>query len=264
MNIDQARNSKLSLLMLAAVIAGGLPGTWAAEPPPAAAPAKPPMKSEEASYDVGLMLGSQLQHNGAVPALSLDTVIRGLKDSVGGRVITSAERDAALRFMREAHDALVGRNNAAAVKFMEHNAKQPGIVSMPSGLQYRVIAQGDPHGRSPAATDDVTVRYRATLADGTEVDRSDLHDRPATFRVGSVIKGWREALLAMPPGAKWQLFVPPELAYGSNPPPAVPPGALLVYELELLRIEAAAPLDPAAAKRRPAAGARPAVPSTPP
>jgi FKBP-type peptidyl-prolyl cis-trans isomerase FklB len=211
---------------------------------------------EAGSYDIGLMLGSQLEHNGVVPLVSLDAVIRGLKDAVGGRVITAQERDAALRFMRDARDALAEKNRAAGREFLERNAKQPGVMTMPSGLQYRVLNKGDANAKSPAPTDQVTVRYRASLTDGTEFDRSDTHDRPATFRVNSVFKGWQEAVLAMKPGAKWQLFVPPELGYGANPPPAIPPGALLIYDLELLQVEPAAPMDPASAKRRPADGVK--------
>jgi len=228
-----------------------------------AAPKPPAVTPEVGSYDVGLMLGSQLEHNGLVPTLSLDTLIRGLKDGVGGHAITAEERDAAVRFMREARDALAEKNRTAGREFLERNAKQPGVKTMPSGLQYRVLAEGDARGNSPAPTDQVTVRYRASLADGTEFDRSDAHDRPATFRVNTVFKGWQEAFLGMKPGAKWQLFVPPELGYGVNSPPSVPPGAVLVYELELLHVDPAPPMDPAAAKRRVVPGTKPTVPPDP-
>jgi len=228
--------------------------------PPAPAAAKPPAVTPEVgSYDVGLMLGSQLEHNGLAPTLSLDTLIRGLKDGVGGHVMTAEERDSALRFMRAARDALAEKNRAAGREFLEHNAKQPGVKTMPSGLQYRVLAEGDPRGNAPAPTDQVTVRYRASLTDGTEFDRSDTHDRPATFRVNTVFKGWQEAFLGMKPGAKWQLFVPPELGYGINSPPSVPPGAVLVYELELLHVEPAPAMDPAAVKRHVVPGAKAAA-----
>lgn len=249
----RARTSTLLLALLAAAIARGSPGP--ADAAPATTPQKPPAMTPEAgSYDIGLMLGSQLEHNGVVGIVSIDTVIRGLKDAAAGRVMTTEERDAALRFMHDSRDAFTEKNRAAGREFLERNGKQPGIMTMPSGLQYRVLAEGDPRGHSPLPMDDVTVRYRASLGDGTEIDRSDTHDRPATFRVNSVFKGWQEAFLSMRPGAKWQLFVPPELGYGSNPPPTVPPGALLIYEIELLRVEPAAGMDTNAAKRRPSAG----------
>jgi FKBP-type peptidyl-prolyl cis-trans isomerase FklB len=248
----RVRNPNLLLALVTAVSVCGPASAGAAESIPAMAAVTP----EVASYDVGLMLGLQLEHNGVAPIVSMDAVIRGLKDAAGGRAVTAQERDAALRFMRDAREAFADKNRAAGREFLERNAKQPGVMSMPSGLQYRVLNKGDSTAKSPAPTDQVTVRYRASLADGTEFDRSDTHDRPAMFRVNSVFKGWQEAFLAMKPGAKWQLFVPPELGYGANSPPGVPPGALLVYELELLQIEPAAPLDPAAVKRPPAAGVK--------
>jgi FKBP-type peptidyl-prolyl cis-trans isomerase FklB len=258
----------LLLAVLAATTMYGLPAkaaeTAPATTPTATTPPKPPAVTPEvAGYDVGLMLGTQLQHDGVTPSLSSDALIRGLKDALGGRAITAEQRDAAVKFMLDARRALVEKNQTAGREFLAHNAKQPGVMTMPSGLQYRVLAAGDPNAKSPIPTDEVTVRYRASLADGTEFDRSDTHDRPATFRVNSVFKGWQEAVLAMKPGAKWQVFVPPELGYGANTPPPVPPGALLVYELELLRIEPAAPLDAVAAKRPPAAIVKPAAPPNP-
>ena len=221
--------------------------------PPAAAPV------ELKSYDVGLMLAGQLAHNGLVQELSVDALVRGLKDGLAGRAATTAERDEAMQFMRTARDALVERNRAAAREFLDKNAKQPGVKTTPSGLQYRVLAEGDPNGTTPRPMDQVTVRYRATLADGTEFDRSDVHDRPASFRLNTLFKGWQEALLAMKPGATWQLFVPPELSYGVNPPPTIPPGALLIYELELVHVEPAA--TPLPKPRSAADGKAPAAPS---
>jgi FKBP-type peptidyl-prolyl cis-trans isomerase FklB len=274
MKTRQARILTPLLALLAATTVCGLPAraattvpgmlAKAAEATPATPPPKPPaLTPEAAGYDVGLMLGNQLQHDGVAPSLSLDALIHGLKDALGGHAITAEQRDAAVQFMRDARKALVEKNQTVGREFLAHNAKQPGVMTMPSGLQYRVLDPGDPNGKSPIPTDEVTVRYRASLSDGTEFDRSDAHERPATFRVNSVFKGWQEAFVGMKPGAKWQLFVPPELGYGPNTPPPVPPGALLVYELELLNIEPAAPLDAVAAKHPPAAIAKPAPPPTP-
>jgi FKBP-type peptidyl-prolyl cis-trans isomerase FklB len=264
MNTRRAQNPTLMLALLAAATAYGspvaAPSVVAAETAPAGtAPKGPPVTPAVGSYDVGLMLGSQLEHNGVAPIVSVDELIRGLKEAVGGRSVTAQERDAALRFIHDARDALTEKNRAAGREFLARNAKEPGVMSMPSGLQYRVLNHGDSNAKSPGPTDQVTVRYRASLTDGKEFDRSDSHDRPAMFRVNSVFKGWQEAFLAMKPGAKWQLFVPPELGYGANPPPAIPPGAVLVYELELLQVEPAAPMDPAAAQRLPTAHAKPAA-----
>jgi FKBP-type peptidyl-prolyl cis-trans isomerase FklB len=265
----QARNSALLIALLAASTgyASPLPPPTvvSVDATPATTAAKPPeVTPEVGSYDIGLMLGSQLEHSGVVPKMSLDTVIRGLKDAVGGRAITAAERDAALRFMHAARDALAEKNRAAGRKFLERNSKEPGVTTTPSGLQYRVLNKGATNAKSPAPTDSVTVRYRASLADGTEFDRSDAHGRPAVFRVNNVFKGWQEALLAMKPGAKWQLFVTPELGYGANSPPGVPPGALLIYELELLQVEAAPSMQGAADKRPPKEGIKPGAPAQQP
>jgi FKBP-type peptidyl-prolyl cis-trans isomerase len=108
----------------------------AAAAPATAAPKPPAVTPEVASYDVGLMLGLQLEHNGVAPIVSMEAVIRGLKDAAGGRAVTAPERDAALRFMRDAREAFAEKNRAAGRDFLEHNAKQPGVMSMPSGLQY--------------------------------------------------------------------------------------------------------------------------------
>jgi FKBP-type peptidyl-prolyl cis-trans isomerase FklB len=250
--------SVATTLVAQSVSTAAAEGAVSAAPGSAATPTNP-VTPETGSYDVGLLLGSQLAHSGLGPVTSLQALERGLKEALDGREPTPAERDAALGFMRDARAALAERNRAAGRVFLEHNAAQPGVVTTPSGLQYRVLVQGDPQGKSPALTDNVTVRYLVNLADGTELDRSDAHDQPARFRVNAVFKGWQEALLAMKPGAKWQVFVPSELGYGANTPPTIAPGALLVYELELLRIDPVAPVDPAAARRPPAPAEKPAV-----
>ena len=200
----------------------------------AAALAGPPADTQ--SYDVGLMMGSQIVHDGLGQQISIEELIRGLKDAIGGRVMAPAERDAAQQFMHDAREALAERNRTAGKAFLEDNGRKPDVVTLPSGLQYRILAAGSPQGPSPAPTDEVTVRYRTLLTDGTEVDNSEAHGRAASFRVNSVFKGWQEALARMKPGARWQLFVPPELGYGRNSPATIPPGALLIYELELLQV----------------------------
>jgi FKBP-type peptidyl-prolyl cis-trans isomerase len=223
--------TNISQLLVCALAAVGSTPAPAADPP-------------TTSYQVGLLLGDQLDHNGLASKLTLNELIRGLKDGLAGRAQTAQERDATVRFMRNAHEVLAESNRKAAHEFLTRNAKETGVHTMPSGLQYRVLAEGDPSGKPPAETDQVTVRYRATLPDGREFDRSETHDRPAIFRVNGVFKAWQEAFLAMKPGAKWQLFVPPELGYNANTPPGVPPGSLLIYELELLKVEPPPPVDP--------------------
>lgn len=131
--------------------------------------------------------------------------------------------------------------------------------------QYEVIAPGEAKRASAAPTDRVTVHYRGRLLDGTEFDNSDSHAQAAAFSVNSVIKGWREALLLMNPGAKWRLFVPPELGYDFNSPRNIPPASLLIFDLELAKVESASVLSGPALKgqkgAKPPAARAPAKPA---
>jgi FKBP-type peptidyl-prolyl cis-trans isomerase len=125
---------------------------------------------------------------------------------------------------------------AAGRKFLAENMKKPGVVALPSGLQYKVVHAGT--GKKPAVTDTVVCHYRGTFLDGTEFDSSHERNQPATFPVKGVIKGWTEALQLMPVGSTWELVIPPDLAYGpSGSPPGIPPNATLVFEIELIAIK---------------------------
>jgi FKBP-type peptidyl-prolyl cis-trans isomerase len=122
-------------------------------------------------------------------------------------------------------------------EFLAENAKKPGVQKTASGLQYEIIEAGT--GPKPAATDQVKVHYRGTLLDGKEFDSSYRRKAPAVFPVNRVITGWHEALQLVPVGSKWKLYIPPELAYGEKgvPAAAIPPNAMLIFEVELLAIE---------------------------
>jgi FKBP-type peptidyl-prolyl cis-trans isomerase len=142
------------------------------------------------------------------------------------------------QMLHTGRDAVAGQNRAQAQDFLAHNAQAEGVVTTASGLQYAVLKPGNATASAPKITDTVTVHYRGRLLDGTQFDSSDAHAMPATFRInGGVIKGWQEALQLMKPGAQWRLFVPPALAYDAATRPGIPPGSLLVFDLELLRIE---------------------------
>jgi FKBP-type peptidyl-prolyl cis-trans isomerase FklB len=128
------------------------------------------------------------------------------------------------------------KNSQAAAAFLAENAKREGVQTTASGLQFRVIVEGD--GPSPTLNDVVRCNYRGSLLDGTEFDSSARHGGPAEFPVRGVIPGWTEALQKMKVGDKWQLFVPPDLAYGANPPgPPIEANSLLVFEIELLGVQ---------------------------
>jgi FKBP-type peptidyl-prolyl cis-trans isomerase FklB len=126
-------------------------------------------------------------------------------------------------------------NRKAGEAFLAENRKQPGVVSLPSGLQYQILKEST--GVKPAATDKVKVHYTGTLLDGTVFDSSVQRGEPLEISVNGVIPGWIEALQLMPVGSKWKLFIPSHLAYGDNPAgPSIKPGSTLIFEVELLDI----------------------------
>jgi FKBP-type peptidyl-prolyl cis-trans isomerase FklB len=127
------------------------------------------------------------------------------------------------------------KNEKLSQEFLTANGKKDGVVTLPSGLQYKIIKAGT--GAKPAAASKVQVHYRGSLIDGTEFDSSYKRGEPASFPVNGVISGWTEALQLMKEGAKWQLVIPSDLAYGENgAPPMIPPNATLVFDVELLKI----------------------------
>jgi FKBP-type peptidyl-prolyl cis-trans isomerase FklB len=133
-------------------------------------------------------------------------------------------------------EAVSAKNKTNSRAFLTKNSEEKGVVTTPSGLQYKIIDAGNSNLPAPKPTDEVVVQYRGRLLSGAEFDSSYSRGQPATFRVNAVIKGWQEALPLMHPGAKWTLFVPPELAYDTSPPATIPPGSLLVFDVELVKI----------------------------
>jgi FKBP-type peptidyl-prolyl cis-trans isomerase len=199
---------------------------------------------EKDSYALGMNIGRGL----AKQPVDLDgaAVARGLKDALsGGKTLLTDQEAAAdlaqlqdeVKKATEAKlQALAAENQKAGEAFLAENKTKEGIVALPSGLQYKVLTQGT--GPKPTATDTVVCQYKGTLLDGTEFDSSYKRGQPATFAVGRIIKGWTEALLLMPVGSKWQLFIPPDLAYGERGAPnVIPPNATLVFEVELVSIQ---------------------------
>lgn len=210
----------------------------AATDPKAAAAA--PAAGDPVSYSAGLSVGEGLHRAGVTKEIDIESFSRGLKDALGGKVTTNEDKERLTQFMADLRSSIGTRNKAAASEFLAKNGKDKGVVTTASGLQYKVVEAGNTKAGSPAPTDEVTVQYRGKLLDGTEFDSSYARGTPATFPVNGVIKGWQEALVLMKPGAKWQLFVPPELAYDLNSRPPIPPGSLLVFDVELVSIKSAA------------------------
>ena len=198
-------------------------------------------QKDKFSYAVGLNIGMNFKRQNV--DVNPDLIITGVKDGMNGKPQMTMDqiREVMVAFEKDMQTKQVEaakKNEADAQKFMADNKKKDGVKSTASGLQYKVIKEGS--GASPKSTDSVTVNYRGTLIDGTEFDSSYKRGQPATFPVGGVIKGWSEALQLMKPGSKYQLFIPPDLAYGEHSPsPAVPPNSALIFEVELISVQAA-------------------------
>lgn len=200
-------------------------------------------QKEKESYAMGMNLGTGLHRQGMTldPAL----VARGMRDAMAGgkTLMTEDEARAALTQLqgdvRQKLEAKAHEEGAAHRKegdaFLVANKSKEGVVTLPSGLQYKILKAGT--GPKPTANDTVTCNYRGTLINGKEFDSSYKRGQPTSFQVGGVIKGWTEALQLMPVGSKWQLFIPPDMAYGDRGAGAdIGPGETLIFEVELLAI----------------------------
>jgi FKBP-type peptidyl-prolyl cis-trans isomerase len=182
---------------------------------------------------------------GITDQVAVDAIARGLKDGLQGKRSTQTDRQQVQEFVHSVMEAAVARNQAASKDFLARNGHEKGVMTTASGLQYKVIAPGDRKAAAVVPTDAVTVQYRGKLLDGSEFDSTYARGAPASFAVNGVIPGWQEALVMMKPGAKWQLFVPPELGYGASPKPGIPGGSLLIFDVELLSVKpSGAPASP--------------------
>jgi FKBP-type peptidyl-prolyl cis-trans isomerase len=211
--------------------------------------AKEPSAAEvkaKASYSLGVSVGTQLHGYGLTPeTVEFDRILQGLKDALAGKSTAAPEDGQRVQTLIEtARNSQGQANKAAAAKFLAENGKLPGVITTASGLEYKVDRPGT--GDTPKLTDEATVNYRGTLLNGTEFDSSYKRGKPASFPIQGVIKGWQEALMLMKPGSKVELFIPPELAYGQNSPPPIPPNSLLKFEVELISVKPAPPANPAA------------------
>jgi len=217
----------------------------AAAAPGGASDVKAPTNAKaQASYSLGVSMGDQLHHLGlSADSIATERLTQGLRDALAGKVaMTANDQENIASFVKGARNALADGNRAAAKAFLAQNGKKPGVVTTASGLEYHIVAEGS--GTPPKSTDEVTVNYKGSLLNGTEFDSSYKRGQPASFPVNGVIPGWQEALVLMKPGSKWELFIPPNLAYDVNSPPAIPPGSMLKFEVELIKVKqptAAAP-----------------------
>ena len=202
---------------------------------------------DKLSYSMGVATGTQMKRQSV--DVDVDMFAKGLRDSASGGKLQMTEQqvqDTLMKFQQEmtAKQAektkqLAEINKKEGEAFLAENKKKEGVKTLPSGLQYKVITDGK--GKKPKESDTVTTHYRGTLIDGTEFDSSAKRGQPATFPVKGVIKGWTEALQLMKEGSKWQLFIPSDLAYGDRGAGAqIGPNATLIFEVELISIQAAA------------------------
>ena len=217
----------------------------------ASAPLTLSTQKQKVSYALGMGLGKNLKRDSVEvdPAI----ILRGLKDAIAGNKLLLTDEEAKnaivalnneLRAKAEAKEkATALENRMKGDAFLAANKAKEGVVSLPSGLQYKIITQGT--GPKPAADDVVNCDYRGTLVDGTEFDSSYKRGQPLKIPVGGVIKGWTEALQLMPVGSKWQLFIPSDLAYGERAPATIGPNAALIFEVALLSIEPKPAKEPA-------------------
>jgi len=198
---------------------------------------------QKASYSFGMSMGSTLKKQGV--DIDINLLMQGIRDATGGKTVLTEEE--AMQAMQEFEKEMIAKQATKSNQFMADNAKRPGVQTTKNGLQYRVLKQGQ--GVRPKASDVVRVHYKASYTDGTQFESTS--DKPFTTPVTGVIPGWQEALQMMTVGSKWQIVVPPALAYGAEgAPPAIPPNSALVFELELVEIakpEATAPGAPGAA-----------------
>jgi FKBP-type peptidyl-prolyl cis-trans isomerase FklB len=194
-------------------------------------------QKEKVSYSIGLNVGRNLGSDLKKQSIDIDPnmVAKGIQDALSGAnpLLSNEEvQETMVAFQKEMSEKQKQRGEA----FLAENKKKEGVKTLASGLQYKVVKAGS--GKKPKLNDTVTVHYRGTLIDGTEFDSSFRRGKPATFPVSGVIPGWTEALPLMEEGAKWQLFIPPKLAYGE--PGAgglIGPNATLIFEVELISIQ---------------------------
>ena len=205
----------------------------------------PKTEQQKLSYALGMDIGSQFKTRG----VDVDPAVfaKGFQDALTGGttamtpdeargLIAALQQTLAARQAAEAK-AAADKAKAEGEAFLAANKSKEGVVTLPSGVQYKVVTTGT--GKKPLATDQVVCHYRGTTIDGKEFDSSYKRNEPATFPVGQVIKGWTEVLQLMPVGSKWQVFIPSALAYGERGAPGagIGPNSALIFEIELVSIK---------------------------
>jgi FKBP-type peptidyl-prolyl cis-trans isomerases 1 len=208
---------------------------------------------KDAAYYAGIQIGQQISNQmikginkelfgaDSTQTISKENFLAGFIAGTlqkGGKMTMKEAQEYAQKAMEtvkaKSMEKTYGANKEAGIKFLANNKSKPGVVTLPNGLQYKVVKQGT--GATPTDTTKVKVNYKGTLIDGTEFDSSYKRNEPATFVVNNVIKGWTEALTKMPVGSKWIIYIPQDLAYGARESGVIKPFSTLIFEVELLEI----------------------------
>jgi len=194
------------------------------------------------SYSLGYQFGQSLKYQGL--DINMEVYESGIKDALGGtkprltqeeiqKTVSELQQRVMAARQKELKE-MAEKNLSEGRAFLEENKKKEGVKTLPSGLQYKVLAEGS--GKTPQATDSVTVNYRGGFINGTEFDSSYQRGKPATLQVDKVVPGWKEALQLMKEGSKWQIFIPPELGYGDRGGGPIPPNSTLLFDVELISV----------------------------
>jgi len=199
----------------------------------------PKTQKEKVSYSLGMNIGKNMKMQGI--EVDQEYLVKGMRDALSDAKAAMSEKDmetAMKAFQQEMQTKQIyadDKNKKDGEAFLAANKKKDGVITLASGLQYKVIKMGT--GPKPTSLQIVTCNYRGTFIDGKEFDSSTRYGRPAEFPVNGVIKGWTEALQLMPVGSKWELYIPSDLAYGEKgSQPTIRPNSTLIFEIELLSI----------------------------
>jgi FKBP-type peptidyl-prolyl cis-trans isomerase FklB len=228
------KHSMVALVSLGLLVASALAQQPATAPAPKADDSGLKDSRQKASYGIGLLTGKNLMSQ--APNLDTNLFVQGLKDAYAKKpaLLTDDQiKDALVAYQQE----MVALKAKEGETFLAENKKKEGVTTLPSGLQYKVLKQGT--GKSPKATDTVSVNYEGRLIDNTVFDSSAKQGAPVSFPVNGVIKGFSEALQLMKVGSKWQVYLPSNLAYGASPPPGsqIGPNSPLIFDLELVEVK---------------------------
>lgn len=200
-------------------------------------PAAAMSSTDSLSYSIGVQVAEFYKRQG-VEKVNTELIQKAFNDVLNDKPLLISEEECTMNIQQKLQQFMTKKISAAKEegnKFLEENKKRPGVITLPSGLQYEIITKGT--GPIPTLKDTVSANYIGTLINGTEFDNSYKRGEPLTIPVSGVIRGWTEALQLMPVGSKWKLFIPSDLAYGDRGAGgAIPGGAALIFEIELLDI----------------------------